>query len=121
MPKFRVLLVEDQTEIREITSELLRAYGYEVIGAPTGADGIKLAKSHDVHAALIDLGLPDMDGQEVARALKHLRIAILTGNADQIDVPEATIILQKPLATGELLRAMRVLVPESEEISSARA
>lgn len=113
MQRFRVLLVEDQAEIREITTELLRNYGYEVIGAPTGADGIKLAKSHKIDAVLIDLGLPDMQGQEVAKALAHLRIAILTGNADDIDVPEAMIVLQKPLGPGELLDALQILVPES--------
>jgi two-component system KDP operon response regulator KdpE len=122
MSRFRVLLVEDQAEVREITTHLLRNYGYDVIEAPTGAEGIKLAKVHKIDAALIDLGLPDMDGQDVAKALGHLRLAILTGNSDDLNVPEAMIILQKPLAPGELLDALRVLVPESAGVNSrARA
>lgn len=114
MARFRILLVEDRTEVREITTELLRRYGYDVIQAATGGDGIKLAKAHQVDAVIIDLGLPDMDGREVASALQHLPIAILTGEPTNIVVPEAAVILQKPLLPGELVEALHVLVAISK-------
>ena len=114
MAKFRILLVEDHAEVREITSELLRRYGYEVIQAATGGDAIKLAKAHQVDAVVIDLGLPDMNGREVAASLKHLPIAILTGDPSDVVVPEAAVILQKPLLPGELVEALQTLVAVSK-------
>jgi CheY-like chemotaxis protein len=113
MAKFRILLVEDQTAVREITGQVLRSYGYEVIEASTGADAIKLAKSHQVDAAVIDLGLPDMSGHEVAKVLKHLPIAILTGDPADLVIPEASVILQKPLFPGQLLEALQKLLAKS--------
>ena len=107
------MLVEDQTVVREITSEVLRTYGYEVIAAATGAYGIKLAKGHHVDAVIIDLGLHDMSGTEVAKVLKHLPIAILTGDPADVIVPEATVILQKPLFPGQLLEALQELIAMS--------
>jgi DNA-binding response OmpR family regulator len=114
MAKLRILLVEDQKAVREITTQVLRTFGYEVIEAATGGDAIKLAKAHQVDAVVIDLGLPDMDGREVAKALTHLPIAILTGDPTDIVVSEAAVILQKPLLPGELVEALQVLVAMSK-------
>jgi CheY-like chemotaxis protein len=114
MKMFRLLLVEDQNELREVTGEMLRGYGYEVVQAATGEEGIKLANLQQVDAALIDLGLPDMSGQEVAKALRHLPIAILTGNVEEVVVPEARVILRKPLSPSELLEGLRRLLGESD-------
>jgi two-component system, OmpR family, KDP operon response regulator KdpE len=113
MKRFRILLVEDQTAVREITTQVLRTFGYEVIEAATGADGIKLAKAHQVDAVVIDLGLPDMSGKDVAKVLNHLPIAILTGDSDNVVVPEAAVILQKPLYPGQLHAALQELLARS--------
>jgi len=105
-----VLLVEDQPEIREITTLLLQQYGFTVISAASGAEAIRLGTASPIDAAIIDLGLPDMNGSEVAKALHHLKIAILTGNSGEITVPEATVILQKPLGPGQLITELQRLL-----------
>jgi DNA-binding response OmpR family regulator len=116
-----ILLVEDNEPLREITAELIRGYGYGVVTAATAFEAIRIAKFHEVDAALIDLGLPDMDGRDLAKVLKHLPLAILSGDASEACVPEAKVILQKPLAPGELISALRILLPESWELGLARA
>lgn len=110
MGKGLVLLIEDQLEIREVTRELLGSYGYRVIEASTGTEGIRLSKENEVRAVIIDLGLPDMNGRDVAALLRHLPIIILTGNAGEMHIPEADIVLQKPLRRGQLQDALSKLL-----------
>ena len=65
----RVLVVEDNADVRELLSELLGAHGYAVNGAATGAEGIANALKSPPDLILVDLCLPDNDGLSVARTL----------------------------------------------------
>ncbi len=66
----RILLVEDDPRLSELTSTQLRRHGYEVDVAFTGADAIAIAQTRPPDLALLDFELPDMDGLEVLDAFK---------------------------------------------------
>ncbi|MDY4105321.1 MAG: response regulator, partial [Oscillospiraceae bacterium] len=68
--KYKLLVVEDEENIRTLLSALLEANGYQVLAAGTGAMGKLLITSHRPDLVLLDLGLPDMDGLELLRTLR---------------------------------------------------
>jgi PAS domain S-box-containing protein len=87
----RVLVVDDNVDSAESLSELLSIWGYSVNVAHDGPSGIKMALSQRPDVVLLDIGLPLMDGYEVARrlrqetALSGVRIAALTGYGQAAD------------------------------------
>jgi CheY-like chemotaxis protein len=66
----RVLLVEDNQVIRETSCELLMMAGFEVIGAASGLEALEKAPAFAPHAIVLDVGLPDLSGYDVARRLR---------------------------------------------------
>jgi PAS domain S-box-containing protein len=68
----RVLIVEDNVDAAESLSMLLEILGHEVRVEATGAAALDTLRSNDFQAVLIDIGLPDMDGYEVARQIRML-------------------------------------------------
>jgi PAS domain S-box-containing protein len=80
----RVLLVEDNTDAREMLAILLRMTGHEVFEATTGAEGIEMALRHSPSVVVLDIGLPDVNGYEVAQQLRQrlsspVRLVALSG------------------------------------------
>jgi PAS domain S-box-containing protein len=80
----RVLVVEDNPDGREMLATVLRMLGHEVLEAGTGAEAIDLAMRHTPAVVIMDIGLPDIDGYEVARRLRGrlgagLRLVALSG------------------------------------------
>jgi signal transduction histidine kinase/CheY-like chemotaxis protein len=69
-----VLLVEDQDDLREMTRALLTELGLEIHAAANGRDALALATAHQPQVALIDIGLPDMNGYELASALRKMSL-----------------------------------------------
>jgi signal transduction histidine kinase len=67
----RVLVVEDNDDAREMLKTILQLYGHEVLEATDGAAGLRLAIETHPEVALIDLGLPIMDGLELARQIRR--------------------------------------------------
>lgn len=90
----RVLVVDDDPNLRKTLSDILRIKGYEVAVAGTGAEGIAEAEHDFVNVALIDLKLPDMPGMEVMTKIKRanplVEAIILTGHAALETAIEAT-------------------------------
>ncbi|WP_332855714.1 response regulator [Duganella sp. S19_KUP01_CR8] len=80
-----ILLIEDNDDGREMMTMMLSCYGYEVHAAADGNEGVAAAASQQPDVALIDIGLPGIDGYEVARRLRadpvtsHIRLIALTG------------------------------------------
>ncbi|HEY1692496.1 MAG TPA: response regulator [Polyangiaceae bacterium] len=68
----RILVVEDDEDTAELMGEALRHYGHEPLVARDGPTALAICEDHRPSVALIDLGLPDMDGYEVARRLRRL-------------------------------------------------
>jgi PAS domain S-box-containing protein len=67
----KVLLVDDHPDVREMCSLVLRAAGHEVYEASDGESAIALVRRAIPDVAIVDIGLPDMDGYEVARRIRH--------------------------------------------------
>lgn len=112
-----VLLIEDNEDGREMMAMMLSCYGYPVQHAADGMQGLAVASSQRPEVALIDIGLPGMDGYEVARRLRanpdthHIRLIALTGYGlaeDQRRVMDAgfDMHLVKPVDVDQLLRAI---------------
>jgi CheY-like chemotaxis protein len=90
----RIVLVEDQDDAREMLELLLRADGHQVSSAADGRAGLELIAQERPDVALVDIGLPGLDGFAVARAvrersLEEVFLVALTGYGTREDV-EAT-------------------------------
>jgi len=79
----RILVVDDNVDAAILLAEVLGAYGYQTDVAHSGPEALTLARAHPPDAALLDIGLPVMDGYELARLLKvnrpDLKLLALTG------------------------------------------
>ena len=85
----RILLVEDDPSIREVTALGLQAAGFEVLTAVDGVEGLARARTEHPDLVLLDVMLPRMDGLEVCREIRRdstLPIVMLTARGDTIDV-----------------------------------
>lgn len=112
----RVLLVEDDPRIASFMTKGLRAKGYEVEWVTTGAAGISRLEAGGVDVHLLDLGLPDVDGLDVLRALRErgvdVPVIVITARTDPRDREEAAALgaaryLTKPFALADLLSALQ--------------
>ena len=112
-----VLLIEDNDDGREMMATMLTACGYQIVLAADGLHGVQMAQTHLPDVALVDIGLPGIDGYEVARRLRkcdqtrHIRLIALTGYGlaeDQRRVMEAgfDMHLVKPVDINHLLDAI---------------
>jgi CheY-like chemotaxis protein len=79
------VVVDDNEDARELLSALLRQQGYDVLTANDGPSGLEIIRAHEPHVALVDLGLPGLDGLGVVAALRQqfpqlqTRLIALTG------------------------------------------
>lgn len=69
--RFRVLVVEDDPDVRELLKLTLEVAGYEVIEAENGVDGIAAARQHEPDAILMDMSMPFMDGCQSTRRIRQ--------------------------------------------------
>ena len=93
-PGRSILIIEDHDDAREALRALLELEGHQVSAAAAGPQGIELARRHAPDIALIDIGLPEVDGYEVARRLRALGpgrpyLIALTGYGQPEDVKRA--------------------------------
>lgn len=68
----RILVVDDNSEAADISAELLELHGYRTAVAYSGLSGLEAVRTFEPHAVLLDLGMPGMDGYQVASALRAL-------------------------------------------------
>ena len=112
----RILVVEDSPDLRESMAILLELQGHTVLVAADGATGVELARRERPDVALVDLGLPDMDGVEVCRRLREwcaAPVIVLSARGQERDKIEALDAgaddyVTKPFGIGELLARIRV-------------
>jgi len=115
-PRARLLVVEDDSQIRRFLHAGLKASGYDLQQVETGERALAEAAIHPPDVVVLDLGLPDIDGVEVVRRLREwsmVPILILSARsqeADKIDALDAGAddYLTKPFGMGELLARIRV-------------
>ena len=125
----RVLVIDDEMEIRRALRTGLTDHGFEVDVAATGEEGLATAAARRSDIVLLDLGLPDLDGFTVLTRLReHSRAAVivLSVMADQRDKVRALDLgaddyLVKPFGLEELLARIRAVVRRQAAVSSGAA
>jgi len=89
-----VLCIDDNEDVLECEKSFLESFGYTVLTAPNGGQGLELASIQPVDVVVVDYFMPEMNGQDVAIAMRRLRpktpIILLTG---AVDVPTQTLNL----------------------------
>jgi two-component system KDP operon response regulator KdpE len=112
----RILLVDDETAIQRSVGPLLRARGYDVDVAGTGAEALRLVAGHPPDLVVLDLGLPDLEGTEVCRRIRSrspMPIIVLSARGAETDKVNAFDLgaddyVTKPFGPEELLARIRV-------------
>ena len=118
MNKPTVLIVEDDTSIRNLMTTTLKNNSYHFLTAQNGGVAIMEASSHNPDIVLLDLGLPDMDGVDVIRKIRQwsqMPIIVISARSEDSDKIEALDAgaddyLTKPFSVEELLARLRVTV-----------
>ena len=115
----RILVIDDQPEIRRLIRQLLESAGHTVVEASNGAEGLRLQQAGPAEVIITDLFMPEMDGIEVLTALRRLNIRVPViaisggGQFGQLDLLRtarrlgAFRSLTKPFALRDLLDASR--------------
>ena len=117
----KVLVVDDNTDGRHTLGELLEVSGYDVLCAADGLEAVRLATEWRPALVLLDLGLPLLDGYEVAARLRGdtellgMRIVAITGWGTEYDIAKTTAAgfdahITKPVAADTLLRVINKLM-----------
>ena len=110
--KKRILIVDDESAIRQLLTDFHGANGYTPVAVPDGKTALTKVKEETISTALIDLNLPDMDGLEVMRGIKKqdagISCIVITGLASKLSAIEAVNIgaygyIQKPFDFQQLL------------------
>ena len=113
--KYKILVVEDDRNILSIIQTVLDMGGYQVLTAQRCRQGILMLSSHVPDLVVLDLGLPDMDGEEFIRAARQestVPIIVLSARMEEEDKISALDLgandyMTKPFGTGELLARVR--------------
>jgi two-component system KDP operon response regulator KdpE len=124
---FRILVVEDDDELRSMLCTLLESQSYRVSEAASGQRGILEARSYRPDLVLVDLGLPDLDGTDVVRAIRSFAaqpILVLTARtmeADKVLALDAGAddYVTKPFSTSELLARIRAALRRTNRAGAA--
>jgi two-component system KDP operon response regulator KdpE len=119
-----ILLVEDEQPIRKFLGASLASAGYRVDEAADGAHALKVAGETPPDLVILDLGLPDMDGQEVLQRLREwLAAPIIILSARDQEQQKITALdqgaddyLSKPFSTGELLARIRAALRHARRV-----
>lgn len=117
-PPARILVIDDEPQIRKFLDISLRAQGYAVEGAETGQGGLEALATHGADLVILDLGLPDRDGHEVLRELRQwssVPVILLTVRASETEKVAAldagaNDYVTKPFGVQELMARVRALL-----------
>jgi len=118
VPPARVLVIDDEPQIRRLLDIALRAQGYQVLQAATGEEGLEHLATHGAELVLLDIGLPDMEGHAVLRQLRGwsqvpvIMLTVRAGESEKVQALDAGAndYVTKPFGTGELMARIRVLL-----------
>ena len=115
--KFKYLIVDDEPQIRRFLQLGLEASGYETLQAGDGAEALRLCAAMAPDLAVLDLGLPDMDGKQVLARLRQwsaLPVIVLSARDDEREKIEALDLggndyVAKPTGAGHVNDALNLL------------
>ncbi|MDI9238399.1 response regulator transcription factor [Lysobacter sp. LF1] len=114
----RVLVIDDEPQIRRFLDISLRAQGYSVAMAENGQSGLEALATQGADLVILDLGLPDIDGQDVLRRIRQwssVPVILLTVRSDETSKVSgldggANDYVTKPFGAQELMARVRVLL-----------
>ena len=114
----KILVIDDEEQIRRALKSILSARHYDVILASNGEEGLDLAIDHSPDLVILDLAMPNMTGFEVCKELREwyngpiLVLSVRSSDADKISALDlgADDYLTKPFSAGELLARVRALL-----------
>ena len=116
IPGPKVLIVDDEPQIRRFLRASLQAHDYTVIEAENGKEAVRACTVQKPELVILDLGLPDVDGLDVLKSLREwstvpvIVLSIRSDDQDKIEALDrgANDYVTKPFSMGELLARMRV-------------
>lgn len=117
-PPVRILIVDDEPQIRKFVDISLRSQGYATLLAATGQEGLTLLASKGADLVILDLGLPDRDGKDVLAELRQwsdVPVVVLTVRSDEAEKVAlldggANDYITKPFGVDELMARIRALL-----------
>ncbi|RRV32100.1 response regulator [Pseudomonas sp. o96-267] len=117
-----ILLIDDEAQIRKFLRIALSAQGYRVLEAANGEDGLAQAALHNPDLVVLDLGLPDLDGQQVLRGLREwsqvpvLVLSVRASEGEKVLALDggANDYVTKPFGIQEFLARVRVLLRQGQ-------
>ncbi len=118
----RVLVIDDEPQVHRFLKPALQAAGYEVVQTGAAMEGLRLVAERAPDAILLDLGLPDLDGQEFIqrlRAFSQVPIVVISARDSQAEKIHALDrgaddYVDKPFAVGELLARLRACLRRAD-------
>lgn len=125
----KILVIDDEPQIRRYLRVSLEAHGFGILEAAGGQEGLRLAALEKPDLIVLDLGLPDMDGQSVIARLREwstVPVVVLSVRADEADKiaaldAGADDYVTKPFGTGELLARIRAALRHTVGASAGTA
>ncbi|UPG94421.1 response regulator [Luteibacter aegosomatissinici] len=125
----RVLVIDDEAQIRRFLDIGLRAEGYQVVLASNGAEGLGLAATQSPDLVVLDIGLPDMEGHDVLRELRTwsqvpvLMLSVRDAETEKVKALDsgANDYVTKPFGIQELMARLRVLLRQGAKAGEPEA
>ncbi len=114
--RLRILVIDDEPEVRQVLIDLLTRDGHQVTACPDGRAGLARFRAEPFDLVITDLGMPGPSGWEVARLVKAeglgTPVALMTGWSDQVDTEEAEtrgvdFLVAKPFRSDDILTVVR--------------
>jgi two-component system KDP operon response regulator KdpE len=129
MTETTIVIIEDEPEIRNFLKTTLLSHKFKPVFAETANAGIKFIDLHTPEIIILDLGLPDMDGLDVIKAVRQwtqIPILVLSARGREKDKVSALELgaddyLTKPFGIGELLARLKVIQRHSRQIIALNA
>lgn len=133
MNKCKILVVEDDSSVKNLIVTTLKAHDYQYLVAMDGKEALLEASSHNPDIILLDLGLPDMDGIDIIKNIRgwsNMPIIVISARSEDTDKIEALDAgaddyLTKPFSVEELLarirttqRRMEIMIGDPDQVSS---
>ena len=122
-----ILVAEDDADIRQLVRDVLEHAGFEVLTAGDGAAALHAARTRHPDLLILDLGLPSMDGLDVARSIRReseLPIIMLTARSEESDTLVglelgADDYITKPFSTKELVARTRAVLRRAASVAAS--